>query len=206
MILVSTQSRSDPRRQSILQAALKCFTSDGYDSAAIEDICRISGASIGSIYHHFGSKEDLAAALYEEGITEYQSGLLTILADEANPNQVIPAIVRHHLTWVRQSPEWARYLLQMGAAPATAAARPAVKRRNAELLNRVEAWMRPHAAAGRLVDVPAETLTVLVLGPCHAAARAALSGGMTLDDPTIDLLAAATLRAVTPASGGQDAS
>ena len=137
--------------------------------------------------------------LYEEGILGYQKGLLAILAGDTPPNDAIPAIVRHHLRWVRENPHWARYLLQMGAAPATAAARPAVNHLNTELLNRVDAWMQPHAAAGRLVDVPPTTLTVLVLGPCHAAARAALSGGLNLDNATIDLFSAATLRAVTPA-------
>ena len=44
-------------------------------------------ASIGSIYHHFRSKEQLAAALYVEGLRDYQEGAfspnLTAAAERA---------------------------------------------------------------------------------------------------------------------------
>ncbi len=189
---------TEPRRRAILEAALKCFSTDGYDTAGIEDICRISGASVGSIYHHFGSKEGIAAALYEEGIVAYQADLLTILDGEGLPEEVIPAFVSHHLTWVRQNPEWARYLLRMGAAPATAAARPAVQQHNDELLRSLGDWMAPHVSKRRILDVPPLTLTVLVLGPCHAAARAWLGGGMELDTATIEMVAGAVIRGVSP--------
>ncbi len=193
---MTPQTRSDPRKRAILEAALECFSTDGYDAASIEDICAISGASVGSVYHHFGNKEGIASALYEEGIIGYQADLVTIVAAGGTPEQLVAAIVRHHLRWVRENQAFARYLLRMGAAPATAAARPAVQRHNDELLRRVELWLRPQAAAGRILDVPATTLVALVLGPCHAVARAWLAGASDLDNATIELVAAATVRAV----------
>ena len=195
---MASHRASDPRRRSILEAALKSFAADGYDGASIEEICDISGASVGSLYHHFGSKEGLAAAVYEEGIISYQADLLTILSAGGPPDIVVAKIVRHHLLWVRRNPGWARYLLQMGAAPATAAARPSVRQRNGELIRHLENWSASPAAAGRVIDVPPPTLVALLLGPCHAVARAWLAGGTDLDDATIELIAAATLRSVSP--------
>ncbi|MEN8240040.1 MAG: TetR/AcrR family transcriptional regulator, partial [Actinomycetota bacterium] len=77
---MTIQKRAEPRRQAILQAALESFADTGYDATSIEEICRLSGSSVGSFYHHFGSKEGIAAALYEEGIIAYQEGLLEPLA------------------------------------------------------------------------------------------------------------------------------
>jgi AcrR family transcriptional regulator len=56
------------RRRAILEGALEAFTSKGFAAATVGDVRRLSGASVGSIYHHFGDKEGLAAALYLEGI------------------------------------------------------------------------------------------------------------------------------------------
>ncbi len=55
------------RRKAILDAALSCFASKGFTETTMEDIRKISGASTGSIYHHFSNKEMLARALYLEG-------------------------------------------------------------------------------------------------------------------------------------------
>ncbi len=50
------------RRDQILAAALGAFAEKGFAAATIEDVRERSGASTGSIYHHFGDKEGLAAA------------------------------------------------------------------------------------------------------------------------------------------------
>ena len=53
----------ESRRQAILEAALTCFTSKGFTETTMEDIRKLSGASTGSIYHHFENKEMLARSL-----------------------------------------------------------------------------------------------------------------------------------------------
>ena len=75
------------RKQEILQAALACFTEFGVEATTIEMIRDRSGASIGSLYHHFGNRERIIAALYLEGIGEYaallEAGLIETLDAEA---------------------------------------------------------------------------------------------------------------------------
>lgn len=51
------------RRQSILDAAAAVILAKGYDATTIADIRAASGASTGSVYHAFGSKEGVAFAL-----------------------------------------------------------------------------------------------------------------------------------------------
>lgn len=53
-------------RYLVLDTALALFTDRGYFSTSVHDISRVSGVSIGSIYHHFGDKEGVAGALYEQ--------------------------------------------------------------------------------------------------------------------------------------------
>ena len=50
------------RKDEILQAALACFAT-WRDATTIEMIRDRSGASIGSLYHHFGNKERIHGEL-----------------------------------------------------------------------------------------------------------------------------------------------
>src|SRR5258708_35559368 len=77
---------SERRRQEIMAAALDCFTAKGFSETSMADIQERSGASMGSIYHHFESKERLAAALYLEGLKGVPWAIRGVLA-ETEPGQ-----------------------------------------------------------------------------------------------------------------------
>src|SRR2546427_3712162 len=70
--------RSEDRRRAIMNAALPLFTEKGLAGTAVEDIRTRAKASIGSIYHHFGSKEGVARALYAAAIGSYQKELASL--------------------------------------------------------------------------------------------------------------------------------
>src|SRR5262245_26592217 len=87
------------RRRQILDAALQCFLRQGIEATTMENIRDASGASHGSIYHHFGSKEAIALALYEEGMHDYQDAVLTQLAKQTTVEDGIRALIATHLRW-----------------------------------------------------------------------------------------------------------
>ncbi|MEO6715092.1 MAG: TetR/AcrR family transcriptional regulator [Mycobacteriales bacterium] len=58
--------RATVTRHAILEAAREVFTSSGFSDANIADVVAGAGASVGSLYHHFGGKGDLYLALFEE--------------------------------------------------------------------------------------------------------------------------------------------
>jgi AcrR family transcriptional regulator len=90
----------DHRRRDILNAALACFVEKGLVATTIEEIRLAAGASIGSLYHHFASKDDLAAALYVEGLRDYQEGSVAQLRAHTGAEDGVKAAVVHHLRWV----------------------------------------------------------------------------------------------------------
>ena len=71
--VASTATRSGGRAQAtratLLEAAREVFAVSGFAEANIADVVARAGASVGSLYHHFGGKADLYLALFED----YQS-------------------------------------------------------------------------------------------------------------------------------------
>lgn len=62
---MARQERGIRSRRSILEAAAAVFGERGYDAASTNDIIARAGLTRGALYHHFPSKEAIAAALLE---------------------------------------------------------------------------------------------------------------------------------------------
>ena len=170
------QARSEVRRQQIVEAALVCFADQGFSETTMEVIRKRSGASTGSIYHLFGSKEELAAAVYLEGLRHYQSGFVEVLSKNRAARAGVKAVVRYHLGWVEEHPDWARYLFQMRRADFMVAAMADIKKLNREFIKNVAAWFRPHINSGFIRRLPVDLYPALILGPCQEFAREWLAG------------------------------
>jgi AcrR family transcriptional regulator len=69
------QQRSEETRAHLLEAALKNFSSSGYDAASVDDICAEAGVSKGAFYHHFPSKQAVFLALFEDWLKTVDAGL-----------------------------------------------------------------------------------------------------------------------------------
>jgi AcrR family transcriptional regulator len=63
-------AKTDATQQRILDAATDVFAARGFTATTMADIVDHSGASIGSIYHHFGGKKELFLAIFERLTTD----------------------------------------------------------------------------------------------------------------------------------------
>lgn len=61
-----TDAKRESRRQQILEAALTCFSRDGFHATTTADIVRESGVSQGTLYLYFATKDDIVAALADD--------------------------------------------------------------------------------------------------------------------------------------------
>jgi AcrR family transcriptional regulator len=169
-------SPTPARRQAILSAALTEFNVHGVAGSNIDDIRRRSGASVGSIYHHFDGKDGIAGALYLEGLADYQTGFIDTLDGAASTRAGVEGAVHHHVGWIEGHGDVARFLfLGRDARTVIATERP-LKVQNRRFFARVTGWTRPRVAAGELRDLEPELLTALWIGPSQELARHWLAG------------------------------
>jgi AcrR family transcriptional regulator len=172
----SQHATTAKRRQQILQAALACFIKTGVTDTGVADICKLAGASIGSVYHHFKSKEQLAASVYIEGIRNYQNGYLAELENCDNARDGITAVVHYHLWWVIDNPDWSRYLFKERHAAFMGKAEEEFKRLNHTFLRQASSWFQEHINAGKLKKLPPDIFISVLMGPCLEFARHYLFG------------------------------
>ena len=172
------EGRSARRRKAVLDAALHCFITKGYEATRIEDIRVRSGASIGSIYHHFGSKERVAAALYVEAIRIYQEELALAIGPDPPAEEGVRAIASHHLRWVQEHPDMARYLLTRRVPEVELAMAKELRDLNRAFMRPLTAWMKARAEEGAMRELTPDLFHALVLGPAQEFARHSLAGRM----------------------------
>jgi len=92
-------ARSDATQLRILDAATEVFSARGFSAATMADIVEHSGASIGSIYHHFGGKKELFLAIYDRLSADVERRVAEAARDatEMDSQQAFAAHVRAYL-------------------------------------------------------------------------------------------------------------
>jgi AcrR family transcriptional regulator len=58
------------RRESLLAAAREVFVESGYHAAAMDEIASRAGVTKPVLYQHFGSKQELYLAVFDEGVQD----------------------------------------------------------------------------------------------------------------------------------------
>ncbi|WP_024335218.1 TetR/AcrR family transcriptional regulator [Desulfotignum balticum] len=101
-------NKTTPKRKlEIIQAALEIFNEKGFTNTTMQEVQSRSGTSYGSVNHHFKSKELLAAAVYMEGLKDYQEGMIATLEQDLGAREGMYRLVGYHLDWVASNLTWA---------------------------------------------------------------------------------------------------
>ena len=69
------QQRSEETKAKIMEAAIKLFSTRGYNKASVDDICQEAGISKGAFYHHFKTKQMLFLALLDGWLQAIDSAI-----------------------------------------------------------------------------------------------------------------------------------
>lgn len=99
-------------RQAILDAAREVFGELGYEAATVRDIIRRTGLAAGTFYNYYRSKEEVFAALADDGARRF-APILKALRGKGGPLDIFvrEAIVAYfefmadeHVSWMARRP------------------------------------------------------------------------------------------------------
>jgi len=193
-----------PRKRAILDAALDCFDEKGVTATTIEDVRAASGASIGSLYHHFGGKDRLVGSVYRQCLRSYHASLLEALPTFRSAKSLVKGVVEHYLAWVEANPRAARFLLETRQAESVRAAEAEIRADTTAVVESVGASLERFITAGEIRPLPRPLYSALLIGPCQFwAAQYLRAGGDGLDAAqAAAALAEAAWRSVAAAPSG----
>lgn len=179
MIINSESKKLRPgtarRRREILDAALECFLKNGVEGTSIEQIRNRSGASHGSIYHLFESKNEIACTLFLQGVEEYQRLTVECVQEAATAHDKIRAMVRMHLRYSFENPALAIYLSRMGLSDLIDSIETKYRILRGKFVETIYKEFKPFIERGELLDLDSTYYFCQITGPCSQLARAWLT-------------------------------
>lgn len=181
------QRRGEETKQRLLDAALAVHAASGTEGFTVHAVVAESGVSLGSLYHHFGSFDGLAAALYSRCMAGLLDEIVAALTRARTPRSGVRAVVTAYLGHVTEHPASARFVHASAYAAYLPAHATLIAATKAPRMARMAAWLAPHVAAGTVVDLPDPLTEMLLIGPVAELSRRWLNGA------DIDLARAAKL-------------
>jgi AcrR family transcriptional regulator len=168
MAQVQRRSQAERRAQTrgrLLEAAAIVFAEAGYAAAAVDEIARRAGVTIGALYGHFASKEELFLSVLEEhlehGLVELEETLRQ-QADEKRANALgrfFDQLANEQRRWALLRIEFWLYALRH---PELLPRLADVQRRNREAIATLV-----HHYAPSLDNADTETLARVLVALCH---------------------------------------
>lgn len=168
-------SRKQHKRH-ILRCALHCFSVEGVEATTIEKIRVKADSSIGSMYHHFGSKEGLLAALYFIALDDQLALMQPRMENAASAKEAIAALVGSYMEWVTQEATLARVMFQARSSVASGPHKESLAERNQQRYGALLKWLAKGVEAGVIRALPKEVYASLIIGQSENYSRAWLSG------------------------------
>lgn len=93
-----TEAHIEARKQQIMDAAMACFSRQGFHQTSISDICKEAELSAGAVYRYFPSKEHIIAA----SCLDCQQGIIELIeyakSQGSSPFQALDFIIEHGLS------------------------------------------------------------------------------------------------------------
>ena len=104
------------KREIILEAAKKVFLEVGFGAASMDAIANKAQVSKQTVYNHFGSKEELFAAMVRDSCDNVTLAFAEAARD-GNPEKTLRAIARHFMGMVFTEDKLAMHRILMAEVP-----------------------------------------------------------------------------------------
>jgi TetR/AcrR family transcriptional regulator, transcriptional repressor of aconitase len=162
-----SQQHLDARRQQILDAARRCFITNGFHNTSMQDILSEANLSSGGLYRYFRSKEEIIIAIAQHEMTSLSGAINATITPDGDLKPV--DVIRHMFeTLQRADPEntLARMVVQVWSeAVRSQAVAQQVREAFFAALQLLIEQIREYQAEGKIDSgVPAEMIARSIIG------------------------------------------
>jgi AcrR family transcriptional regulator len=163
-------------RLRIMAVAGQLFAAKGFNGTSIRDIARAADMSMSNMYHHFGSKENVLIAIYEEGAEEIRNELAAVVNLDMDPVARLELLVVRHMKYARKVNSKARlFTVEIDQIPE--GARKPVAKCERGILDIYEQELRLVRALGRLKPIDITVAAFIIIAAVNWPLRWYREGG-----------------------------
>lgn len=148
-------------RDRVLDAAVRLFVRRGYFNTSIPELVRESGVSVGSIYHHFGGKRDVAEAVHRETSDRFLARMRERAAPERTVEGKLRALTALVYEACEEAPERLEYMLFVSHTEISSDALPVCL---SAPFQTVTAWIEEGTRRGEVEKGPPEVAAGVFMG------------------------------------------
>jgi AcrR family transcriptional regulator len=154
----------------MLSAALSLMARQGYAQTSTAQVARAAGTSESQLIKHFGSKDGLLEALFEEVWTDLNSQIGQLVGTHPDPVRRLKAIIALMLARIAASDEVRRLMLFEGRRIRSQGA--AVSEGFVRFVEGIDALLKEAKRAGRLrLSLAPTAIRSLLIGACEGLLR-----------------------------------
>lgn len=188
------------REDAIVEAVNRLLATKGYDAMTVDEVAAEAGMAKASVYKHFASKEDLAAAAMIRALDRavtFVDGLRE--NPDARPIEQLKAVAHWAITSQLEG-EMPSLPSQNSALSNSLQANEAYMDRLISLSNKLSIWITEAQTSGELnPDLPAEmTLYMLFALACDPVVGMLKASGMYTNEQILAWVTTATFDGVSP--------
>src|SRR5258708_1256967 len=99
------QQRGEATVDRLLTAALQVYAASGQSGFTVNAVTGASGVSLGSLYHHFGSFDGLAAGLYIRCMEQLFDEMTAAVGRARTARTGVRALVTSYLRFTEEHPD-----------------------------------------------------------------------------------------------------
>ena len=160
-------ARGRETREQFVRVATRLFATHGYEGTSIEAVLQETGASRGSLYHHFPGKEALFLAVLEDVEVRAIIGITASIVELTDP---IEALRVACLAWIRQALDPEVQQIVLIDAPAVLGWQRFRELDEQNVLGQIRVALEAAAAIGRVEARHVDVFSHLVLVSVNEAA------------------------------------
>jgi TetR/AcrR family transcriptional regulator len=172
---------SDENRSRILHKALGLFVAHGYDGVGVQQIAEAAGITKPTLYHYFGNKAGLLAAMLDESVTPFQQAL-TAAGGERDVLAALTSVAKVTFDFALEQPNLYRLLLSLWFAPQKSEAYQAARGYHERHYAIIERLFRRIAKDRHAMKGHHQFHAATFLGMLNNCVSLALNGYVALDD------------------------
>ena len=171
------------KRDSILETTLRLIVERGLESTPMSLIASEAGVGMGTIYHYFGSKEELVNALYRELKMRVHGAMLEAYEVDAPLRHRFFCIWRNLFQFYLANPELFQFLDQYSLSPVIT---PESKETGMRLWQEPIRLFEEGRAQQIFKHMPIQLLMLIANAPLVTLVRGQIEGQVQLDEQNIE--------------------